>query len=210
MLQSVSRSRRLESMIHELQQDSSKWMGTEGAQSVLGSLVSRSICSNAMNSKATVRDWLGDVHQTALQLVKFDGISHGLPDSLMADPRINTTIVLCFLDTPQSTSNWSFHGRQGHNYLIGWYLLPDRDDGIVSTFEVQSQRADMGWARAVSALPGHFLSQLTNATPQMLVGNLLDILKVLSAYDLRYINFPPPNDYLYFLRRSEQIPKPGS
>ncbi|KAF1935300.1 putative nonribosomal peptide synthase [Clathrospora elynae] len=146
-----------------------------GAQSVLGPLVNRSIFSTGVNPNATVRGWLAEVHQTALQLVEFDGLSHGLPESLMADPRTNTTIVLCFLDTPQSTSNWSFHDRQGHNYLIGWYLFPESDGGIKSTFEVQSQRADLDWARAVSAVPGHFLSQLTNATPETLVADLLPV-----------------------------------
>ena len=64
-----------------------------------------------MHPHATVRGWLAEVHQTALQIIEFDGLSHGLPDSLMADLSINTTIVLCFLDTPESTFNWSFHDR---------------------------------------------------------------------------------------------------
>jgi hypothetical protein len=41
----------------------------------------------------------------ALQLVKSDKLSHRLQDLLTADPRTNTIIALCFLDTPKATSN---------------------------------------------------------------------------------------------------------
>jgi hypothetical protein len=140
-----------------------------GAQSVLGPLVNRILFGTRVKPDATVRSWLAEVHQTTLHLVEFDGLSHGLPDSLMADPRTNTTIVLCFLDMPKPSSNWSFRDRQGHNYLIGWYLFPESDGGIKSTFEVQSHRVDLDWARDVSAVAGRLLAQLTHATPETLV-----------------------------------------
>ncbi|CAN9404340.1 unnamed protein product [Alternaria alternata] len=146
-----------------------------GAHAVLGPLVNRSIFSALVNPHATVHDLLAEVHQTALQLIEFDGLSHGLPEPLMADPRTNTTIILCFLDTPQTTSNWTFHDRQGHSYLIAWYLFPASDGSIKSTFEIQTHRADLEWAKTVCTMPGQFLSQLANSTPETLVASLLDI-----------------------------------
>lgn len=143
--------------------------------SVLGPLVNRSIFSAGVDPHGKVLDLLAEVHQTALQLLKFDGLSHGPPVSLMADPRTNTTIILCFLDMPQTTSNWTFRDHQGHSYLIAWYFFSAGDGGIKSTFEIQTQRADLDWAKTVCAMPGHFLSQLASSTPETLVDSLLDI-----------------------------------
>ncbi|KAF2241164.1 putative nonribosomal peptide synthase [Trematosphaeria pertusa] len=143
------------------------------AQLVLGSLVNRAIFSTHVAPKATVREWLADVHKTTLDLVEFDGLTHGLPESLMADPRTNTTNVLCFLDVPQSSSNWNYRDQQGHNYLIDWYIFPDGNGGVKTEFEVQAQRVDLDWAKAVAGVPGRLLDQLAHATPEILVGHLL-------------------------------------
>jgi amino acid adenylation domain-containing protein len=143
------------------------------AQCVLGSLVNRSIFSTCVSSSATVSDWLTEVHKTALDLVEFDGLTHGLPEELMTDPRVNTTNVLCFLDAPQLPSDWSYHDQQGHNYLIDWYIFPHGNGSVKTVFEVQSQRVELGWAKTVSVLPGQLLDQLTNATPDTLIMDLL-------------------------------------
>jgi amino acid adenylation domain-containing protein len=144
-----------------------------GAQLVLGSLVNRSIFSTHVASDANVREWLAEVHKTTLDMVEFDGLTHGLPDRFMTDPRTNTTNVLCFLDIPRTSSNWNYRDKQGHNYLIDWYIFHDIYGGIKTEFEVQSRRVDLDWARSVSILPGRFLDQLTRATPETLVSDLL-------------------------------------
>lgn len=143
------------------------------AQLVLGPLVNRAIFSTRVGTKITVREWLAEVHQTTLNIVEFDGLTQGMSESIMADPRTNTTNVLCFLDMPPPSVNWSYTDRQGHNYLIDWYIFPDGDGGIKTEFEVQSQRVDLTWARAVSSMPGRLLDSLVHATPDTLVGDLL-------------------------------------
>ncbi|ORX91634.1 putative nonribosomal peptide synthase [Clohesyomyces aquaticus] len=143
------------------------------AQCVLGSLVNRGIFYTHVAPKAKVHEWLADVHKTTLDLIEVDGLTHGLPESLMADPRTNTTNVLCFLDAPQLSPNWSYRDHQGHNYLIDWYLFPDANGSIRTVFEVQAQRVDMDWAKAVSHVLGRLLDQLVHSTPETLVGHLL-------------------------------------
>jgi hypothetical protein len=103
---------------------------------VVGALLDRGIFSTQIEIKATVCQWLLKGHRTMLDLVEFDGLTRALPESLMVDPRTNTTNVLCFLDAPQSSSNWSYREQQGHNYFIDWYILPDSDGGVKTVFEV--------------------------------------------------------------------------
>ena len=142
------------------------------AQSVLGSLLGRGIFTAHIDKNATVQDWLSNVHKTTLDLIESDGLTHGLPEALITDARSSTTNVLCFLDIPQSSPNWSYREQQGHNYLIDWYLFLESDGGLKTEFEVQSRKVDVDWARTVADLPGRLLEQLVYAAPQTLVGTL--------------------------------------
>ncbi|GLA87251.1 hypothetical protein AtubIFM56815_001673 [Aspergillus tubingensis] len=69
-----------------------------------------------------VYDWLATVHEITLDIIEFDGLTHSLPPSLMADPRTNTSNVLCFLDVPAPSPNWSHKDRQKHYYTLSWYI----------------------------------------------------------------------------------------
>ncbi|PYH39301.1 putative NRPS-like enzyme [Aspergillus neoniger CBS 115656] len=69
-----------------------------------------------------VYDWLTTVHEITLDIIEFDGLTHSLPPSLMADPRTNTSNVLCFLDVPAPSPNWSHKDRQKHYYTLSWYI----------------------------------------------------------------------------------------
>lgn len=72
---------------------------------MLEALLGRGIFSTNIARDSTVHEWLSEVHKTTLDLIESDGLTHGLPDSLMVDPHTNTTDVQCFLDAPQSPSN---------------------------------------------------------------------------------------------------------
>ncbi|KAM0114423.1 hypothetical protein ACP6JC_009040 [Aspergillus fumigatus] len=67
--------------------------------------------STSIVKDATAHDWLATVHKTTLDIIEFDGLTHSLPPSLMADPRTNTSNVLYFLDVPAPSQNWSHKDR---------------------------------------------------------------------------------------------------
>ncbi|OJI83929.1 hypothetical protein ASPTUDRAFT_29935 [Aspergillus tubingensis CBS 134.48] len=71
-----------------------------------------------------------------LDIIEFDGLTHSLPPSLMADPRTNTSNVLCFLDVPAPSPKWSHKDRQKHYYTLSWYITqrdrPTNNDTIHS------------------------------------------------------------------------------
>jgi hypothetical protein len=46
----------------------------------------RSPFSTAVASQVAVHEWLAVVHQTTLDVVEFDGLTHSLPDSLTMPP----------------------------------------------------------------------------------------------------------------------------
>ncbi|KMK58806.1 NRPS-like enzyme [Aspergillus fumigatus Z5] len=81
------------------------------APSVVGPLLCRSLFSTSIVKDATAHDWLATVHKTTLDIIEFDGLTHSLPPSLMADPRTNTSNVLYFLDVPAPSQNWSHKDR---------------------------------------------------------------------------------------------------
>ncbi|KAM0112113.1 hypothetical protein ACP6JB_002136 [Aspergillus fumigatus] len=69
------------------------------------------VCPTSIVKDATAHDWLATVHKTTLDIIEFDGLTHSLPPSLMADPRTNTSNVLYFLDVPAPSQNWSHKDR---------------------------------------------------------------------------------------------------
>ncbi|RYO84859.1 hypothetical protein DL762_005440 [Monosporascus cannonballus] len=142
------------------------------AQSVVGPLLSRVPFSNAVPTHARVHEWLAEVHKTNLDVLEFDGLVHSFPDSLMFDPRTNKTFVLCFLDVPQTSPNWSYTDKQRHNYLMDWSIFQDGTD-VTTVFQVQSSQVDLHWAEKVSVIPSQMLSTLLNSTEETLVGDLL-------------------------------------
>ena len=92
------------------------------APSVVGPLLSRASFSASIGKDVTIHDWLATVHKTTLDIIEFDGTTHALPASLIADPRTNTSNVLCFLDLPAPSRNWSHRDRQKHYYTLSWYI----------------------------------------------------------------------------------------
>ncbi|KAE8391742.1 hypothetical protein BDV23DRAFT_182326 [Aspergillus alliaceus] len=93
------------------------------APSVVGPLLCRSLFSTSIGKDATVHDWLAT----------FDGLTHSLPPSLMAGPRTNTSNVLCFLDVPEPSRNWSHKDRQKHYYTLSWYIT-QRGEHVATEF----------------------------------------------------------------------------
>ncbi|GFF55780.1 LOW QUALITY PROTEIN: nonribosomal peptide synthetase 5 [Aspergillus udagawae] len=142
------------------------------APSVVGPLLCRSLFSTSIGKDATVHDWLSAVHKTTLDIIEFDGLTHSLPPSLMADPRTNTSNVLCFLDVPEPSRNWSHKDRQKHYYTLSWYIT-QRGQHVATEFEVQLEKVDLYWAKAVAGLPGEILSGLINATDSTSVAELI-------------------------------------
>ncbi|KAE9363953.1 putative nonribosomal peptide synthase [Stipitochalara longipes BDJ] len=142
------------------------------AESIVGPLLCRSLFSTAISPDATVHEWLAEVHKTTLDVLEFDGLYHALPDSLMVDPRTNTTNVLCFLDVPQPSSNWVHSDKQRHNYLMDWYIFQD-GEGVRTEFEIQSRYVDLDWAKEVGGIPGRMLEGFVNSAKETLVGDLL-------------------------------------
>ncbi|KAF5654520.1 nonribosomal peptide synthetase 11 [Fusarium sp. NRRL 25303] len=106
-----------------------------GAESVVGPLLSRVPFSTPVPSSGHVHEWLAEVHKATLDTLEFDGLSHALPDSIMADPRLNATIVLCFLDVPQSSANWGYSDKQRHNYLLNWSIFQEGHE-VTNVLEV--------------------------------------------------------------------------
>jgi non-ribosomal peptide synthetase component F len=146
-----------------------------GAESVLGCLVGRGIFSTAVRPQATVHEWLAEVHQTTLDLLEFDGLTSALPASLStADPRTNKANIVCLLDMPSSSPDWTYRERNGHGYILNWILAPDGKGGVVTEFEVQSRSVDLDWAKELASRPGRLLDGLAKATHESLVGSLLD------------------------------------
>ncbi|KAF5855854.1 hypothetical protein ETB97_008318 [Aspergillus alliaceus] len=142
------------------------------APSVVGPLLCRSLFSTSIGKDATVHDWLATVHETTLDIIEFDGLTHSLPPSLMADPRTNTSNVLCFLDVPEPSRNCSHKDRQKHYYTLSWYIT-QRAEHVATEFEVQLEKVDLYWAMAVAGLPGEILSGLINATDSTRVAELI-------------------------------------
>ncbi|KAF7170626.1 hypothetical protein CNMCM5623_002997 [Aspergillus felis] len=142
------------------------------APSVVGPLLCRSLFSTSIAKDATVHNWLATVHKTTLHIIEFDGLTHSLPPSLMADPRTNTSNVLCFLDVPEPSRNWSHKDRQKHYYTLSWYVT-QRGEHVATEFEVQLEKVDLYWAKAVAGLPGEILSGLINATDSTRVAELI-------------------------------------
>ncbi|KAL2017248.1 hypothetical protein VTK56DRAFT_2360 [Thermocarpiscus australiensis] len=142
------------------------------AQDVVGPLLCRAPFSTAVASHVTVHEWLAAVHKTTLDVVEFDGLTHSLPDSLMSDPRTNTTNVLCFLDVPQPSNSWSHTDKQKHNYLMDWYIF-QHGDVVTTDFEIQSHQIDLDWAKQAGRIPVRMLEGLVHATNETLVNDLL-------------------------------------
>ncbi|KAF7181490.1 hypothetical protein CNMCM7691_000708 [Aspergillus felis] len=142
------------------------------APSVVGPLLCRSLFSTSIAKDATVHNWLATVHKTTLHIIEFDGLTHSLPPSLMADPRTNTSNVLCFLDVPEPSRNWSHKDPQKHYYTLSWYVT-QRGEHVATEFEVQLEKVDLYWAMAVAGLPGEILSGLINATDSTRVAELI-------------------------------------
>ncbi|KAJ5496623.1 nonribosomal peptide synthase [Penicillium fimorum] len=142
------------------------------AQSVVGPLLCRAPYCTAVPAQVTVHEWLAEVHQTTLDVLEFDGLPQGLPDSLLADQRTNTTIVLCFLDFPQPSANWSYRDNQKHSYLMSWHIF-QHGEGLKTDFEIPSEQVDLDWAKEVAGIPGQMLERLVNATKDTLVQDLL-------------------------------------
>ncbi|KAB8238270.1 putative NRPS-like enzyme [Aspergillus alliaceus] len=121
------------------------------APSVVGPLLCRSLFSTSIGKDATVHDWLATVHETTLDIIEFDGLTHSLPPSLMADPRTNTSNVLCFLDVPEPSRNCSHKDRQRYYYTLSWYIT-QRGEHVATEFEVQLEKVDLylgdgrGWS----------------------------------------------------------------
>ncbi|RBA17287.1 hypothetical protein FPRO05_02011 [Fusarium proliferatum] len=141
-------------------------------ESVVGPLLSRVPFSAPVPSSGRVHEWLAEVHKATLDTLEFDGLSHALPDSIMADPRLNATIVLCFLDVPQPSANWTYSDKQRHNYLLNWSIFQEGDD-VTNVFEVQSSGVDMEWAEKMKGVPGDLLSALVDSTEDTLIESLL-------------------------------------
>ncbi|GIJ83213.1 putative hybrid PKS-NRPS biosynthetic cluster [Aspergillus pseudoviridinutans] len=140
--------------------------------SVVGPLLCRSLFCTSIGKDSTVHNWLATVHKTTLDIIEFDGLIHSLPPSLMADPRTNTSNVLCFLDVPEPSRNWSHKDRQKHYYTLSWYIT-QRSEHVATEFEVQLEKVDLHWAKAVAGLPGEILSGLINATGSTRVAELI-------------------------------------
>lgn len=143
-----------------------------GAESVVGPLLSRVPFSAPVPSSGRVHEWLAEVHKATLDTLEFDGLSHALPDSIMADPRLNATIVLCFLDVPQPSANWSYSDKQRHNYLLNWSIFQEGHE-VTNVLEVLSSSVDMDWAEKMKGVPGDLLNALVNSTEDTLIESLL-------------------------------------
>lgn len=142
------------------------------APAVVGPLLCRSLFSTSIDRDATVHGWLATVHKITLDIIEFDGLTHSLPASLMADPRTNTSNVLCFLDVPAPSQNWSHKDRQKHYYTLSWYIT-QRGEYVATELEVQLEKVDLDWAKAVAGLPEEILSGLITATESTRVAELI-------------------------------------
>jgi amino acid adenylation domain-containing protein len=143
------------------------------AQSVVGCLVDAALFCTSVPTHLTVHEWLAAVHRTTLDVLEFEGLAFALPESMRADPRANTTNVLCFLDVPEpSNDRWTYSEKQKHNYLMDWYVYKE-GESVASKFEIPTGRVDLDWAREVAGMPGRILNEIVNATKETLVADLL-------------------------------------
>ncbi|KAL6365731.1 hypothetical protein LRP88_01732 [Fusarium phalaenopsidis] len=141
-------------------------------EDIVGPLTTRAPFSTAVPSKTTVQEWLAKVNQLNLDMLEFDGLMHSLPESLMQDPRTKSTIVLCLLDMPQGSSDWSHKEKQEHHFSMLWHVYEDAE--VVKTeVDIQLREVDRKWAEEMRVVPGRMLDGLINATEDTLVGDLL-------------------------------------
>jgi hypothetical protein len=112
------------------------------------------------------------VHKTTLDIIEFDGITYALPAHLMADPRTNTSNVLCLLDVPALSQNWSHRNHQKHFYTLSWYIT-QQGEYVATELEVQLEKVDLDWAKTLASLPGEILSGLVNTTDFTRVTDLI-------------------------------------
>ncbi|KAI8932965.1 hypothetical protein NX059_010434 [Plenodomus lindquistii] len=142
------------------------------AQSIVGAVIDSTPFSVAVPTDMTVHAWLANVQKTTLNVLEFEGLAFALPPSLRSDRRTSTTNVLCFLDMDEaSTPNWTYEEKQKHNYLIDWYVL-QKDDRVMTVFEIQSKEVDSDWAKEVADTPAQILQAFVNSTKSMLVKDL--------------------------------------
>ncbi|KAK2826891.1 hypothetical protein FQN49_007354 [Arthroderma sp. PD_2] len=135
-------------------------------------LATRAPFSATIPAQKTVYEWLVEMHQTTLDILEFDGLMHSLPEYLMQDRRIKSTNVLCVLDMPQSSTNWSYKDMQEHHFMMSWYVSQD-GQGLKTEIDIQLGQIDQGWAEAAKTIPGKMLGGLVKATKETLVEDLL-------------------------------------
>ena len=79
-------------------------------------------------------------------IMKFDGMTSSLPESILASPTTNSTNVLCFLDKAQALSSWTVEDKQKHDCLTGWYLF-SHGDGTKAKIKFNSAKIDEKWVK---------------------------------------------------------------
>lgn len=142
------------------------------AEEIVGPLTTRAPFSTTVPASMTVDEWLSELHQKTLDVLSFDGLMHSLPDCIMQDERTKSTVVLCLLDMPLPSANWTFSDKQDQPLMMMWHVAQHGDE-LKTEVDYNLRRVDVEWANEVKTVPGKMVDALVTSSKTTLVGDLL-------------------------------------